>query len=218
MKTRLTILLLTLALVGCGGGSPSTTHGDIGKGWTAYFSKGDGESENVLQLTQIPNVPRPIQTPGGCFFSFPHGGGHANYITRRVQGGAHGSMQLQFKIEGKATFKALDGGQPATLHPYFEEGLTLNNWWAKNSGVVLNDAINKGVLTITVSFAPSEWSNVIGQPADYDASTLADFNKALSDMGHAGITIGGWSQWGHGAKNADDSGKVTFTIIGLTFL
>lgn len=188
---------------------------DIGKGWEATFSKGDGQSENVLPLTQVPDLPKPIAKPGGCKFKFPQNG-HVNYLVRRAQGGAKKFVVVKMKISGNAKFIPLDGGSPATAHVYLDEADITNRWWAKPQWFDLQKMLNKGVVTLTIPFTPENWGNVNGQPGNYNADTLAQFKRVLGSMGHVGVTFGGWSQWGHGVK-IKNGGTAECYIVSVTF-
>jgi hypothetical protein len=213
MKTKLLTLCCVAGLI------QSTSAVDIGKGWKTYFSKGDGEKENIMKVTQIPDAPWPIQKPGGCTFRFPQNG-HINYITRRCEGGLKTKfIQVTMKVYGKATFIPLDGAAPATAHVYIEVGSPLiNAWWARSAWFDLPKMIASGkAVTLKIPLTMANWQNISGQGADYSADTKANFTYAITHLGHAGVSFGGTGAgWGHGVK-IKDGGDAVCTIVGMTF-
>lgn len=201
----------------------NTFAADVGKGWRPYFSKGDGESEQVYKINQVPNAPLPIKKPAGCSFKFP-ANGHINYLAREAQGGAHKFVQLRFKIEGQAKFIPLDGGPIAAMHLYMDESMPMMNaWWASYAySVKLQDVIKpKGqakVLTVKVPLTPENWGSIDGYPGSYDQKRRDDFAHCLKNMGHIGVTFGGFDGgYGHGVK-IKNGGSATCTIIDVTFV
>lgn len=184
---------------------------DIGKGWQ---SNNEGGDICIVNVQQRPDLPLPIKKPAGCAFTFPGSGGHVNYIIRRAQGGSHKFVVMKFRIDGdpKGQFKASDGGNPATMHLYFEKGTPLiNAWWGRNNGVVLEQVLNKGSQTIKVPLTPENWGNIEGGGGDANKDAFTD---ALKNMGHCGFSIGGYQfGWGHGAKFVPSKGGKPAVMI-----
>ena len=198
---------------------------DIGKGWKATFSKGDGQKENVLPIIQLSadgktEVPLPVAKPGGGKWFFPHGGGHVNYITRRAEV-AKGKkfMVLRFKMIGTGKFKGLDpAGTGACIHPYIEEGFTINGWWADYAySIILDEVGDKGMVTLKVPLDPSKWGNIQGQNGASSAETRQKFASVIAHLGHVGVSFGCCEGgcYGHGVKAVQ--GNPQGYIIGVTF-
>ncbi len=177
------------------------------KPWEASFSKADGQTNNVFDVTQTNN--------GGCTFAFPVTG-HINYLTRLVRVPAKSFLEVKIQVDGQATFVPLDGGDPATIHLYLEEGTLFNNWWCDAQFFVLPDIIGKGIVAIKVPLTPDAWANVSGQMANSSPATLAQFNKAKQVLWDAGMTFGGKSAYGHGVRVKGGSAK--FTLISFAFV
>jgi hypothetical protein len=55
-------------------------------------------------------------------------------------------------------------------------------------------------VTMTVPLTPDQWSSVYGKPGNLNATTLAGFHDALTNLGHVGMTFGGGYFAGHGVN------------------
>ncbi len=101
---------------------------------------------------------------------------------------------------------------PATTRPYFETafGGEFDRWWANPTSYVLGP----GTVTLTVPLAPDQWSSVYGKFGNYDASSLAGFQNALSNTYDMGLSFGGNCFFGHGVNVS--GGTAQFQLLSYS--
>ena len=73
-------------------------------------------------------------------------------------------------------------------------------WWSNPT--VYDLQATPGDVTLTVPITPDQWSSVYGKFGSQDATTLAGFQDALSNLGHVGMTFGGGCFFGHGVNGS----------------
>jgi hypothetical protein len=67
---------------------------------------------------------------------------------------------------------------------------------------------------MTVPLTPDQWSSVYGKPGNLNATTLAGFHDALTNLGHVGMTFGGGCFAGHGVNVS--GGSARFALISYS--
>ena len=123
-----------------------------------------------------------------------------NYVTDSYTGTASHSASMTFQIltTGAPTFNyVMETGNTcatsATVRLFLErknDDLTQEfyRWWA-NSTIYDLQPTSENV-TMTVLLTPDQWSCVYGKPGNLNATTLAGFHDALTNLGHVGMTFG----------------------------
>jgi hypothetical protein len=148
-----------------------------------------------------------------------------NYVTNSYSGSATHSVTITFQIltTGVPTFNYVmetDNtctSTPATVRLFLERrnddlSQEFYRWWANPT--VYDLQATSGDVTMTVPFTPDQWSSVYGKLGSQDATTLAGFQDALSNLGHVGMTFGGGCFFGHGVNIS--GGTARFALISYT--
>jgi hypothetical protein len=196
MKIILAICLaLSLALSGCGIGNTHTDSG--GTGWDVSWSDG---------VTLIP--------AGGLWsFDFPAAPGHVNYVTESYTGKPSHQISMTYRIDGTGEFGSAEPTPPDAdvtlmIEKRGDDFETADSrWWAFGTVTTLAP----GVFTVSATFDPIEWSNVYG----INGADDSNFQDALDNLGHVGMTFGGGCCFGHGVFMKTGTAKMTllsFTI------
>lgn len=174
--------------------------------------------------------------PGVMYFNFPAAGSNypkcnandscisVNYVTEPYTGAASKSISMTFEITstGSPVFNYQTESYntcvtPATARLYFERKgdngtADYYRWWANPTSYTL--AATNGVVTMTVSLTPDQWSSVYGDFGNSSSAALAGFQAALANLEDVGFTLGGGCFFGHGVNVS--GGTAQFIVDSFT--
>jgi hypothetical protein len=83
-------------------------------------------------------------------------------------------------------------------------------WWSNPMSATLAN----GIVTLTTTVNPANWSDYFGAFGNQDQSTTSGFDAAASDVKDIGLSFGGGFFFANGVGTTDGSG--TFTLTSFT--
>ena len=223
---RLGTALLWLLLIGCGSPNqqPSSRGSQSAPGWSILYSPGmpsrptaGGSGTWYFDFPSDPNYPACVSNPDTVCNS-------VNYVINSYSGPATHSVSMTFQIvtTGVPTFNYIMETDntcvtAATVRLFLERknddlSQEFYRWWA--NPMVYDLQPTSGDVTMTVPLTPDQWSSVYGKVGNQNATTLAGFQDALTNLGDVGMTFGGGCFAGHGVNVS--GGTARFALIGYT--
>lgn len=150
-------------------------------------------------------------------FDFPQSNGWIGYVVSDYVGPRPSAIFIHFSIYGDGQFDANWTGtngpaQGCTLPPSAVLMVQVvgddlsdqdGRWWSGSQSLYNNLEIS-----INEPVDPANWTNVEGKSG---SDRPEEFEKAMKNLGHVGITFGGGCNYGHGVNLS--SGSSTFTLI-----
>jgi hypothetical protein len=124
---------------------------------------------------------------GGWYFDFPQSDG-VHYVTRTPIESGRNSARMNFKIQGDATFKEVDGSGPGMVRLFVQRrGDDWSGAGDKASYRFWSPPLMLKIAThqMQYTFAPEHWTNVFGQ------SDPRGLQAVLADLESVGFTFGG---------------------------
>lgn len=117
---------------------------------------------------------------------------------------------------------------PAHLRPYIavgEDSARYNDtgrWWSNSASPGTNIDLSQLPANADITYTlvmdltdPSQWSDVIGQYGNLNASTISQFAATKTALGEMGFTLGGGCFFGHGVSV--QNGTATMSLIRYEF-
>ena len=222
---RLGAALLLLLTVGCASvNNQAFPANQSATGWSIQYSPGmpsrpiaAGHGAWYFDFPTDPNYPACVSNPDAYCES-------VNYVTNSYSGAATHQVSMTFQISttGAPTFQYVMQSDntcatTATVRLFLQrrnDDLTeeFYRWWSNPT--VYDLQATPGDVTLTVPITADQWSSVYGKFGSQDATTLAGFQDALSNLGHVGMTFGGGCFFGHGVNVS--GGTARFALVSYT--
>jgi hypothetical protein len=224
---RVGIAFFVFMATGCGSPGnqsfgPPASH--AAKGWSILYSPSmpstptaGGPGTWYFDFPTDPNYPACVYNPDTLCHS-------VNYVTNSYTESVSHNVSMTFQIltTGAPTFNyMMETGNTcatsATVRLFLERknddlSQEFYRWWA-NSAIYDLQPTSENV-TMTVPLTPDQWSSVYGKPGNLNATTLAGFHDALTNLGHVGMTFGGGCFAGHGVNVS--GGSARFALISYS--
>jgi hypothetical protein len=224
---RVGIAFFVFMATGCGSpgnqsfGPPAS---QAAKGWSIQYSPSmpstptaGGPGTWYFDFPTDPNYPACVYNPDTLCHS-------VNYVTNSYTESVSHNVSMTFQIltTGAPTFNyMMETGNTcatsATVRLFLQRknddlSQEFYRWWA-NSAIYDLQPTSENV-TMTVPLTPDQWSSVYGKPGNLNATTLAGFHDALTNLGHVGMTFGGGCFAGHGVNVS--GGSARFALISYS--
>lgn len=160
---------------------------------------------------------------GGLYFDFPAAPKSMGYLYNKTPPKTIGGtvvISLGVATTGTPVFKNWEQSDSCApqAHPFFMSGSDpfnaakpLARWWANPASYTLAS----GNTTLSIPLTPENWSSADGRWANADATTLAAFNAAKSNVSGMGVTFGGCF-FGHGVSVSGGTARFTINSYKIT--
>jgi hypothetical protein len=165
---------------------------------------------NWTTISSLKTFPLNTAPDGSLTFDFPGTGQSVNYlftVNNKLPKNANRAVGLSvsFAVQtsGPVVFDYHTEPDntciaPATVRPFIladnDWSSEYGRWWSNPTAYLLA----AGSTTLTIPFAPDQWSDVYGHVGNYDPAAEAGFAHATTNLSNVGVTFGGGCFFGHG--------------------